>query len=326
MHHLIQNNMYNEFGFRHLMDAIKDLKLPYGIFKLRPFDHEVEWIEGVITGGAVPTMVWGTVNLERVSKMYGWHPGVFKNENFDMKVLHEKWGPWMLNEDAKFYKLGECPGWEGTAFIRPVLDSKSFTGQLMNGEEFDKWRKDLVALEGDWTTVDLNTEIMISSPKHVIDEARFFVVDRKICTGSMYRVDGRVLYKRIGNDTPLYKPMWDWLKPILHGDRVPGTPARTLVSNVGWLPAEAFVVDVARTEKGFSIIEVNCLNAAGFYDCDMRQVVQALEYLHPWPEQWKRVNDDSYKAQPWEKVLDDREFDEWRMANGYAHVIENRGK
>ena len=285
MHHLIQVDMYHEFGFRRLRDAVLSLNLPYGIFSIIPFDDHINWVEGVITGGRVPTMVWGATSVERITGQYGWNPGVFKNENFSMKVYQEKWGPRMLNHDAKFYKLGEVPAYEGTAFIRPVHDSKSFTGQLINDDELDKWRNDLYELRHEFTTLDLNTEVMVASPKRVIDEARFFIVDQKVVTGSMYRVDGRVLYKQIGNDTPLYKPMWEWAQAHCFGERMPGTEMFDLAAR-GWTPAEAFVMDVARTAEGFSIIEVNCINSAGFYDCNMTAVVKAIEHLKPWPEQW----------------------------------------
>ena len=315
MHHLIQHDMYAEFGFRRLVDAVKDLNLPYGVFKLRPFDHEILWQDGVIPGGKVPTMVWGMTTIEGIVGMYGWHPGVFKNENFDMRVLNQHYGDSMLNADAKFYKLGEVPGWEGTAFIRPVHDTKSFTGQMMGGGELDKWRDSLYELRREFTTLDLNTEVMVASPKRVIDEARFFVVDREVVAGSMYRVDGRVLYKGIGNDTPLYKPMWEYAQ----------AHAQTFE---GWTPCEAFVLDVGKIETDtyskFRVIEVNCINCAGFYDCNMTSVVKAIENLHPWPEQWKTVDSDGYKAQPWEKVIDDRDLDAWRLEHGFGYVIENR--
>jgi hypothetical protein len=273
MHHLIQVDMYHEFGFRRLRDAVLSLNLPYGIFSIIPFDTEIRWVEGVITGGEVPTMVWGATSVERITGKYGWNPGVFKNENFDMRVLNQQYGSSMLNADGKFYKLGEVPAFEGTAFIRPVHDSKSFTGQLINDDELDKWRTDLYELRHEFSTLDLNTEVMVASPKRTIDEARFFIVDKNVVAGSMYRVDGRVLYKQIGNDTPLYKPMWEYAQG--HASTFEG-----------WAPAEAFVLDVARTPEGFRVIEVNCINSAGFYDCNMTAVVKAIEYLKPWPEQW----------------------------------------
>jgi len=317
LHHMIQEDMFHEFGFRRLVDAVNTLKVPYSVFKLPPFDHNVEVTEGLFPGGAKPTMVWGFTTVEEVVKKYGWVPGVFKNENFNHRVLNEKWGPMMLNEDGQFYKMGEVPSFEGARFIRPVLDTKSFTGQLINGDEFEKWREELYALRHEYTTLDLNTEVMVASPKQRIDEARFFVVDRKVVAGSMYRVDGRVMYKGIGNDTPLYKPMWEYAQAHCCGEK------DCLTAN-GWTPAEAFVMDVARTEEGFKVIEVNCINSAGFYDCNMMSVVKAIENLHPWPEQWKVVDSDGYKAQPWEHVIDDRVMDSWRRENGYGHVIDAR--
>jgi hypothetical protein len=311
---MIQSNLFNEFGFRTLVDAMTDLKLDYAVFKAVPFTHDIQWVEGNVPtpGGRCPTMVWGTTSVEDVAEKHFWHPGVFKNENFDMRVLHEKWGPWMLNEDARFYKLGEIPSYEGAVFIRPALDSKSFAGRLMNGDELDKWREDLYAVRDEFTTVDLNTVAMVASPKHIADEARFFVVDRKVVAGSMYRIGGHVMYKRIDSNTPLYKPMWEWAQAHCQGEQ------GSLVAN-GWRPHEAFVLDVARTEKGFSTIEVNCLNSAGFYDANMASVVRAIENLHPWPERWNLASElEGRKVQPWEKVIDDGRIEEWRREHGYA--------
>jgi ATP-grasp domain, R2K clade family 3 len=276
VHHIIQHDMFNEFGFRRLKDAMHELKLPYGIIKIVPFSHEIEWVEGVITGGAVPTMIWGMTTVEEVAKHYGWVPGVFKNDNFDMRVLNKMWGSRMLNADAKFYKLGEVPSYEGAMFMRPVLDTKSFTGGLINGDELDAWRAGLYELRREFTTLDLNTEVMVASPKKVHDEGRFFVVDKKVVAGSTYRVSGRVLYKSIDSGNPLALDMLRFAEG-----------AFTTTEMMQWFPAEAFVIDIGRTDEGFKIIEVNCLNSSGFYDSNMTAVVKAIENLHNWPDTWR---------------------------------------
>jgi hypothetical protein len=46
-----------------------------------------------------------------------------------------------------------------------------------------------------------------------------------------------------------------------------------------WQPDDAFVLDIAETSEGFKIIEINCLNASGFYACEMDKVVIALEVM-----------------------------------------------
>jgi hypothetical protein len=300
LHHMIQTDMFHEFGFRRLVDAVNTLKLPYSIFKLPPFDHNVEVVEGIFPGGAMPTMVWGFTTVEEVVKKYGWVPGVFKNDNFSHRVLNEKFGSSMLNSDGQFYKMGEVPSFEGARFIRPVLDTKSFTGQLINGDEFEKWREELYALRHEYTTLDLNTEVMVASPKHRIDEARFFVVDKRVVAGSTYRVNGRVLYKEIGDDNPLYKPLWRYAE------------AHTQTFE-GWTPCEAFVMDIARVEPGdgydkFRVIEINCINSSGFYDCNMTAVVKAVENLKPWPNTWRGT--------PWFDERTEKAVAEWKASLG----------
>src|SRR5271157_491141 len=278
LHHIIQEDMQGEFGFRRLVDAVKTLGSTYGIVKLVPFSHELVWVDGVVTGGRVPTMVWGMTTVEEVAKHYGWNPGVCKNENFDMRVLNEHYGDSMLNSDGKFCKLGEVPSYEGAMFMRPTHDTKSFTGGLINGDELDKWRAGLYDLKREFTTLDLDTEVMVASPKKTIDEARFFVVGDKVVAGSTYRVNGRVLYKSIDSGNPLFMPMWEFAEAM----------KKTFQ---GWRVCEAFVMDVARIGpdegcKNMKIIEVNCLNSSGFYDANMTAVMKAIEYLRPWPQQW----------------------------------------
>lgn len=276
LHHIIQEDMYGEFGFRRLVDAVKTLGNTYGIVKIVPFSHQLEHVDGIITGGRVPTMIWGMTTVEEVAKHYGWNPGVFKNENFDMRVLNKMYGSRMLNADAKFYKLGEVPSYEGAMFMRPVHDTKSFTGGLINGDELDKWRTGLYELRREFTTLDLNTEVLVASPKKLIDEGRFFIVDGRVVGASSYRVGGRVLYKSIDSGNPLFLPMLRFTES-----------AMTTSQMMKWTPAEAFVMDVGRTaDDEFKIIEVNCLNSSGFYDSNMTAVVRAVENLHSWPKQW----------------------------------------
>ncbi|MGB1217094.1 MAG: ATP-grasp domain-containing protein, partial [Saprospiraceae bacterium] len=42
-------------------------------------------------------------------------------------------------------------------------------------------------------------------------------------------------------------------------------------------PADAFVLDIGFTDEGWKIIEVNCINSAGFYASDLQKLLMALE-------------------------------------------------
>ena len=56
--------------------------------------------------------------------------------------------------------------------------------------------------------------------------------------------------------------------------------ARTCVQ--AWQPARAFVLDTALTPAGPRIVEVNCINTAGFYGADVQRIVMAIEAMQPW--------------------------------------------
>lgn len=50
--------------------------------------------------------------------------------------------------------------------------------------------------------------------------------------------------------------------------------ARQVVSL--WTPAPVFVLDIARADRDWKIVECNCFNGSGFYTADVRAVVRAV--------------------------------------------------
>jgi hypothetical protein len=262
MQHVVQYEVGREFGSHTLIAAIKELRLPYTVVKITPFTHYVEYMDGMaIPGGRTPAMIWGFTCVDEVAKYFGWKPGVFKNDNFDIRVLNQKWGAHMLNADAEFYEFCKVPRYEGARFIRPVHDTKSFTGEVINDIDFADWQSRILGLSGEYTTLTAETPVAVSSVKNRLAEARFFVVDGKVVTGSTYRVYGSVLYRRVDSNNPVYIPMKEFAQQMIDI----------------WQPVEAFVIDIAAVEDGYRVIEINSLNSSGAYDCDMGAVVRALE-------------------------------------------------
>ena len=271
---VIQNNLYNEYGYQALMDTILRMEIPHVVVKPVPCsdklvaaDFDSHTFHDVIENAPDPViddsglvMICGSLTLGRIAKNRGWEPGCFTNDNF---TFH-KWGTgfgWdnILNADAKSCLFRDAIPWWKEFFIRPSEDSKAFAGTIMTWDEFDSWRKGVLALENDMWILDGDTEITMCSLKKIYTEARFFVVDGKIITYSQYKQGDRVVYsaQAVGDDVVAF--------------------AQKMVDK--WQPARAFVIDIAETPLGMKVIEINCFNSAGFYDCNVGKIVEAVEKM-----------------------------------------------
>jgi hypothetical protein len=256
MHHIVQEGLFHEFGFNVLVDALKTHGCAHTIVKVTPFVDELDLeLDGDV-------MIWGSMTLGRIAEKKGWTPGQFMNENFDMRILHEKYGSHMLNDDAQFCTFGEM-AFEGKRFIRPVHDSKTFCGMVMDGPDLRWWKHQVLPLEGT-CTLSVDTPVMHAGLKDIELEARFFVVNGVVVTGSSYRSLGRqIMYQRVEHNNPLMRPMLDF--------------AQAMVDI--WSPSPAFVLDIAQVGGEYKVVEINCINHAGFYASDMRAVVKAIENM-----------------------------------------------
>ncbi|WP_437301627.1 ATP-grasp domain-containing protein [Sorangium sp. So ce426] len=78
-----------------------------------------------------------------------------------------------------------------------------------------------------------------------------FVVDGEVVTGSMYRPSG---------DSHLPRELIDF--------------AERAASR--WAPASVFVLDVARVDGAWKIVECNCFNGSRFYSADVERVVRTV--------------------------------------------------
>lgn len=43
-----------------------------------------------------------------------------------------------------------------------------------------------------------------------------------------------------------------------------------------WTPASVFVMDVARVDGAWKIVECNCFSGSGFYEADVLRIVRAV--------------------------------------------------
>jgi hypothetical protein len=263
---VLQNNLYNEKKYGDLLDFLERAGLPKLFVKAIPFtdrlmpaDFDPTTVQDIsaipdIQMPEGPTIVMGSYTLAKIADKRGWKPGAFL-EGLSYDVWSERWGDEILNPRAKLSKFSEVKIAE-TKFIRPVEDSKAFAGKVFAPNEWADWQSDVLKACCDTDPLNGDTDVLISEPVEIWTENRIWMVGGKAVTHSQYK-RGRTVH---------YDPNVD--------DEVLDFAARVTDA---WRPNDAYVIDVAQTPLGCKVVEVNCLNAAGFYAADMGKLVTALE-------------------------------------------------
>lgn len=269
---IIQGNLSKEDGLRKLIEAVKNKNIPYKLVKSIPYTDYIVDMEvdiNTITEDTVPDLVMdknqkmvtmGSYTLARTAKKRGWTPGAFINENFEFSKWLSGWGKDnMLNTEAIEAPIKEItiPEEWSSVFARPCEDTKFFSGTVFERGNLKFWLNEV--MKGtDKESLNAETRIIIAPIKKILAEYRLFVVDSKIVTGSMYKVRDQVIYG-------------EYVDPIALSF------AESMISN--WEPDRAYVLDIAITDEGPKIIEVNNINSSGFYLCDMDKIVEAIEKM-----------------------------------------------
>jgi hypothetical protein len=272
---ILQNNIHNEPGFLRLVDALAKRQLPFMIVKPVPFTHQllraemdtstatrdVEELAALEIDATQPVIAFGSYTLAQIAAARGWRPGAFL-ENLSYDIWSRAWpSDWLLNPDARITCLRDADFEDEIAFVRPVKDSKLFAGKVFERAEFLAWKTAVLKSAADGDPLDATTQVTISSPRMINTETRVFVVAGEVVTFSQYRRDGKLAYSGVRVD-----------------DEVLIFAAQCIAM---WRPNEAFALDIAQTPDGCRIVEVNCINAAGFYAADTARLVDALESVSP---------------------------------------------
>lgn len=259
MYVIVQENLFNETGFNDLMRVLNQAAIPHAVVKVVPFSHEVIGLPDDLPKEVI---VYGSTTLSRVAKERGWVPGSFLNENFDAAIWMDRYGRECLNHGARLCRFADVvkedtyPTLSHEFFLRPALDDKSFNGGVYTWEEFEEWRRKVLDLKETYTTLDADTMVVVSRYHKISMEIRLFIVDGKVVTSSVYKVGNQV------RASPLVDA---WV--IEYGERMAAL----------WSPDRAFVLDVALVDGYPAIVEINCINSAGFYAADVSKLVQALD-------------------------------------------------
>lgn len=163
---------------------------------------------------------------------------VFSLDEYNFEDLMSIFGKEnFVNHDAKIINAKDIDWKEEEYFIRPLNDDKSFNGGVYNQNTFK--------YEG---------EVVVAPLKHISKEHRFFVIDGEIIGASLYKMNGNLATSHIIDDRVL-----EFAKEMIAKFDFPG-----------------FVIDIATVDGNEKIMELNCLNASGFYDINLYRFINAI--------------------------------------------------
>ena len=248
---IIQSNFLDTNQITPLVEALNEFNVPFKDVSVIPFSDEFVTPLELDHKNVIP---YGSTKLCKIAEMQGWTGLFFNRDTFNVSRWNIERDYDMLNNDAEIMTVRESMSSFNDAdypdeepwFIRPLEDLKQFNGTVTTAKEIRRW---MSSVDSGNFSFDENTLVAISSVKDIKMEWRYFVVDRKIVTGSSYRRMGQRLTSR---------------------ELDPEVLAEAQSFADGWLPHETCVMDMALTDRGLKIIEFNCLNASGFYYHDIK--------------------------------------------------------
>ncbi len=254
MHWILQNNIFSETGWDTLVSTLERFQLSHSVHKVVPFVGELIPAPAPASSNVI---CFGSYSMRHVAKRNGWTPGVFDLFEQDFAVQLSHWGEHMLNAGSVVSAFKDATFTTEEMFVRPTNDSKYFAGRVFSREEFTQWQRVVCALGVDaGSTLTPETQVQVARPLQLHAEYRYWIVKGSIVTRSLYKRGSRVFSSSEVDD------------------RVDAYVAERVRE---WAPHEAFVIDVCDTADGLRIVELNTINASGFYAGDVQKLVLALE-------------------------------------------------
>ncbi|MEL6674788.1 MAG: ATP-grasp domain-containing protein [Bacteroidota bacterium] len=256
---VLQSNLTKEEDAKRIKAALQAPNTLWEEIQIIPFSHQLPDLQHQ----ADVHIPYGSTTL--VLSAYA-HPlykkGLFYDPaTFNVATYAEKWGQTLLNHQGQLVRFGaveKIPSSTDQAwFIRPNHDTKTFSGQVLSFQDLLAWRDKICALE----LPDLNadSEVWMAPPQDIQKEWRIFIVDDQIISAGRYLDQGALSPSQADLPEEMLAFVRDRIKEYrLH---------------------DAYVMDIALTSQGFSLIECNCFNGTGFYQHDIAAIVQAVNGL-----------------------------------------------
>jgi hypothetical protein len=150
-------------------------------------------------------------------------------------------------------------------FIRPNDGYKSFTGNLVYKENWEQSVKLMEysiesSISQSIADIPKSDLVIVAPPLNITKEYRFFAIDRKIITGSLYKENGT---KKFSNQYP--QQAFDL--------------AQQIIDSTPWQPDPAFSIDICQAYDKYYLLEIGAFSCSGMYHADVTKIVTAASQL-----------------------------------------------
>ncbi len=215
-----------------------------------------------------PTVAFGSIPFcHQFNKNTSCIPGAFYDKKqYECAHYYPHFNPWLLNREYVMLPVGDLLNQLPCihtmcgmkVFIRPNAGNKVFTGFVCNTLELRHKIAELLS-----GGVKKDEIVLVSKEKTIAWEARFWVRDRRIITGSFYLPNE----DHLGSlDSETYKFVQDVVE-------------NTTYENNFYVLDIALATNKPQKDAGHHlyVLEVNAVSTSGLYMCNELHVIEAIE-------------------------------------------------
>lgn len=272
-----------------------------------------------------PMFAYGSIQLIQSLQRSKFAVVTFCNfDQFKCSYYYPRLGKYLLQQEYAFIPYGELNrradwilekiGRQGQVFIRPDDGSKSFTGQLVSVET---WDRD-INLIGFY---DLPKECMcvVAEPRNIKNEYRFVIGTdypydehpQRVISGSCYKSNGKLI------DNPTDEINANLLQYV-----------ESVIADIDYRPDPFWILDIAETYPQYSsiskfhILETGSMSCSGLYGCDLNKIIQNIsDYLKA---EWNEMKPKPEPKPSFEEIIqkfqsEELNVNDWNFCISYGH-------
>lgn len=254
MYFLVQSNIYSDPDHDKIFIALDELNIAYEKIELKSSDEHIK-----ISQDRKDVFVYGSVKLARLATQNKrLVSGSFYGGNHLFEVYSTYYKEHLLNYGTTVFKFSDKMDWSKNEqkFIKPYSIAKLFTGKIFDEYEWNDFVEESL-LNPRTPLLTKDALMQASIPQHIIKEARLWIIGKQIIDAVYYRFHGDVSF-----ESEVSVDGIEFAKNMIG------------IFNV----AEAFVMDICLTYDGWKIVEINCINSAGFFpNLNVKNLVKSLD-------------------------------------------------